>query len=258
MSNLKALLWDVDGTLAETELDGHRVAFNQAFEAAGLGWRWDEARYLELLVVTGGRERLLADMAQRSDAPAMAEEREALARRLHADKNRRYAAIVASGAVALRPGVEALLLQAQAEGLRQAIVTTTSRSNVQALLQARLGDGWQRLFAAVVCGEDVQRKKPDAEGYQRALRQLGLSPLQALALEDSPGGVAAARAADVPVVVTRSRCFARCTLEGAVAIGPGLGGRDGWTPALAPRSGPVTLDDLRRWHAEMDCVSQVA
>lgn len=258
MSALKALLWDVDGTLAETELDGHRVAFNQAFEAAGLDWRWDEARYLELLVVTGGRERLLADMARRTDAPAMPEEREALARRLHADKNRRYAAIVASGALALRPGVQALIAQAQARGLRQAIVTTTSRSNVEALLQARLGAGWPRLFAAVVCGEDVQRKKPDPEAYGLALRQLGLSPLQALAIEDSPGGVAAARAADVPVVVARSRCFERSTVEGAVAIGPGFGQREGWTPPVAPGAGPVTLDDLCRWHAEMDCISQVA
>lgn len=256
---MQALLWDVDGTLAETERDGHRVAFNLAFESEGLPWRWDEARYGDLLVVTGGRERLLADMATRTDAPPTLPEREALARRLHAEKNRRYAQIVAAGALPLRPGVQRLIEEAAQAGLHQAIVTTTSRVNVDALLRAHLGPGWARLFAAVVCGEDVQRKKPDPEAYALALRQLGLGPLQALAVEDSPGGVAAARAADVPVLVTRSLYFAATTLEGAVAIGPGLDRRQGWTPALAPGGGDgVVLDDLRRWHADMDCVSQLA
>jgi HAD superfamily hydrolase (TIGR01509 family) len=254
---LKALLWDVDGTLAETERDGHRVAFNQAFDALGVPWRWDEARYGELLAVTGGRERLLADMATRSDAPATAAEREALARELHALKNRRYAEFVHGGGLPLRPGVRELIEEAAAQGLRQAIATTTSRGNVEALLGVHLGPRWQAHFAAVVCGEDVQRKKPDPEVYRIALQALALPPLATLALEDSPGGVAAARAADVPVLVTRSFYFERSTLEGAVAIGPGLDRRGGWIPALAGAAGPVTVDDLRGWHAQMDNVSQI-
>ena len=98
---LRALLWDVDGTLAETERDGHRIAFNLAFERLGLGWRWDEARYVELLAVTGGRERLLHDMAGRSDAPALAGERLALAAELHRLKNGFEVELVLAGAVAL-------------------------------------------------------------------------------------------------------------------------------------------------------------
>ena len=252
---LKALLWDVDGTLAETERDGHRIAFNLAFEAFGLPWRWDEARYGELLAVTGGRERLLADMSTRADAPGPAE-RENLARALHARKNGFYAELVRQARLPLRDGVAALMAQARARGVRRAITTTTSRSNVDALLGVHLGPRWQDDFAAVVCGEDVQHKKPDPEVFLRALQQLGIGPLEAVAIEDSPGGVAAARAAQVPVVVPRSAYFEDATLEGAIAIGPGLGERAGWRPALRGSTGGVTLDDIAAWHAEMDTVSQ--
>ena len=255
MTTLQALLWDVDGTLAETERDGHRVAFNQAFADLGLPWHWDVQRYGELLAVSGGRERLLADMATRADAPATAQERETLARTLHQRKNRHYGDLVHAAQLPLRPGVGALIDEARRAGLRQAITTTTSRSNVDALLRVHLGAGWAAHFAAVVCGEDVQHKKPHPEVYLLALLALGLSPLQTVALEDSPGGVAAARAADVPVLVARSAYFAQAPLEGAIAIGPGLDRRDGWRPALRGAEGQVTLDDIRTWHREMDSVS---
>lgn len=257
---IRALLWDVDGTLAETERDGHRVAFNLAFEALGLPWRWDEAHYLRLLRVTGGQARLLADLGTRPDAPVVPAERAALARELHRRKNGFYAALVQDGAVALRPGVAALLDEAAARGLRQAIVTTTSRVNVAALLGRQLGPTWQRRFAVQVCGEDVAAHKPDPAAYQAALAALQLPPLATLALEDSPAGVAAARAAEVPVMVTRSACFAHDAIEGAIAIGPGLHTRLGWLPALDPlpddsAAGKVRLDDLIDWHARMELVS---
>ena len=256
MSRLQAILWDVDGTLAETERDGHRTAFNRAFQTLNLPWRWEEARYGELLAVTGGRERLLADMATRSDAPATAAEREALARELHALKNRYYAELVEAAQLPLRPGVSGLMKEALERGLRMAITTTTSRSNVDALMKVHLGADWQSNFAAVVCGEDVKAKKPDPEVYLIALAQLQLQPLETVAIEDSPGGVAAARAAEVPVIVARSAYFADATLEGAIAIGPGLHTRQGWRPALRGADGPVGIDDLQAWHAQMDTVSQ--
>lgn len=256
---LRALLWDVDGTLAETERDGHRVAFNLAFEDLGVPWRWGESHYGRLLAVTGGRERLLHDMTQRADAPVPAHEREALAARLHERKNHHYARLVAQGGISLRGGVEALLGEARDAGLRLAIATTTSRRNVEALLGAHLGPQWGRLFDVVVCGEDVARKKPDPEVYLRALQQLQINPVQGLALEDSPGGVAAARAAQLPVLVTRSAYFERATLELATAIGPGLDSRRGWRPALPDHGeGRITLHDLQQWHAMADAVSQVA
>ncbi|MFG5409478.1 HAD-IA family hydrolase [Piscinibacter sakaiensis] len=182
---MQALIWDVDGTLAETERDGHRLAFNEAFQALGLPWRWDERRYGELLAVTGGRERLLHDMATRPDAPADPDARRALAARLHALKNERYAAIVAAGGIPLRPGVAELLDEARRAGLPMAIATTTSRSNVEALLGAHLGPGWAAGFAAVVCAEDAPRKKPDPQAYLQALAGLGCAPAEALALEDA-------------------------------------------------------------------------
>jgi HAD superfamily hydrolase (TIGR01509 family) len=258
--NIEAVLWDVDGTLAESERDGHRVAFNQAFEACGLGWRWDVARYGELLAVTGGRERLLHDMTSRGDAPALADERSALARQVHQRKNAFYAEIVAAGGIALRAGVRELMDDCLRHGVRMGICTTTSRSNVEALLRTQLGAGWHDRFAVLVCGEDVAAKKPDPEVYEQALQRLGIGPLQALAIEDSPGGVAAARAADVPVVVTRSVYFHDVTIDAAIAIGPGLGQRAGWRPeaALDVAEDRITLEQLAQWHAGMETVSHLS
>jgi HAD superfamily hydrolase (TIGR01509 family) len=252
---LQALLWDVDGTLAETERDGHRVAFNRAFEVSGLPWRWDEARYGQLLRVAGGRERLLADMAARADAPVLADEREALARELHRLKNAFYAELVHAGGIPLRGGVRELIEAAAARGLRQGIVTTTSRANVDALLARHLGAGWLDDFAVVVSGEDVAAKKPAPDCYRRALAALRLAPLAALAIEDSCAGAVAAHRADVPVVVTRSVYFAEDIVDQAVAIGPGLHTRQGWQPTPAPRADrSITLDDLVDWHARMEWV----
>jgi len=256
MSRLKAVLWDVDGTLAETERDGHRVAFNLAFEACGVPWRWDEAHYGDLLRITGGRERLLHDMNTQADAPTPAE-RNAVAAAIHAKKNAFYAEMVNGGAIALREGVLDLMHECRERGLRMAIATTTSRSNVEALMRVHLGARWADRFAAVVCGEDVRHKKPDPEVYLEALRTLGIGPLEAVAIEDAPGGVAAARAADIPVVVTRSAYFARSPIEGAVAVGPGLHDRQGWRPALragADECRGVGLDDIQAWCAQMDSI----
>jgi HAD superfamily hydrolase (TIGR01509 family) len=254
---LQALLWDVDGTLAETERDGHRVAFNLAFQDLGLPWRWDVPHYGTLLRTMGGRERLLHDMQQRADAPSAPAEREALVRELHRRKNAHYAALVAEGGIVLRQGVPELLDEAAARGLRQAIATTSSRTNVDAMLRRALGAAWGDRFGAVVCGEDVARKKPDPEVYLLALRALDLPPRCTLALEDAPAGVAAARAAQVPVVVTRSDYFADDPVEDVLALGPGLHAAAAWQPAL-PRVGAgarVALDDLVHWHARGERVS---
>lgn len=248
---LRALLWDVDGTLAETERDGHRMAFNAAFQASGLPWHWSVQRYGELLTVTGGRERLLVDMDTHHDAPPSADARAALAAELHQRKNALYKDLVESGGIALRPGVRALLDEAAACGLRQGITTTTSRVNVAALLQQQLGADWRERFELVVCGDDVAAKKPDPEVYVQALAALGLDAHDTLAIEDAPAGVAACITAGVPVIVTRSIYFPAAAPPDVVAQGPGLHSRRGWQPAAGQGDGPVTVSDLRAWHARV-------
>lgn len=246
-----ALLWDVDGTLAETERDGHRVAFNRAFEALGVPWRWGTARYGELLAVAGGYERLLHDMAQRPAAPVQEAQRTALARRLHQLKNELYADIVAAGELPLRAGVATLLAECGAAGVALGIATTTSAANVAALLGRHLGSAWRTQFASVVCAEQAPRKKPDPQVYQRALAALGVPPRSAVAVEDSPAGVAAAQAAGVSVIVTHSHYFPRLEANGLLAAGPSLGSGAGWRPAAARAR--IDLAQIVSWHSHRAC-----
>ena len=196
---LQALLWDVDGTLAETEFEGHRHGFNLAFKESGLAWHWDRPTYRRLLAVSGGRERLAAYRHQQGEDPWPQQRLEALM----AAKQRHYVSWVAEGNLALRAGVAPLIAEAQAAGITQAIVTTCSRSAVAALL-GRLAPSLSGAFAFWVCGEDVARKKPDPQGYQLALDLLGQSPKAVVALEDSVAGLAAATAAGLACLVTLS------------------------------------------------------
>lgn len=194
-----ALLWDVDGTLAETERDGHRHAFNRAFAEAGLPWRWDTDTYAALLAVAGGTERIhhyLSLVEGRAPDP----DRVAL---LQASKQRHYAQLVAAGELSLRPGVRSLIQEAADAGLPQAIVTTSGRVAVTALLQTLLVD-LVDAFHIWICGDDVARKKPDPQAYRLAVERLALPASHLLALEDSPQGLASAAAAGVPTLVTLS------------------------------------------------------
>jgi HAD superfamily hydrolase (TIGR01509 family) len=231
---LRALIWDVDGTVAETERDGHLVAFNRAFESLALPWRWDDALYGRLLKVAGGRERLLYDMAGRNEAPAALAAREALASELHRRKNVHYANIVAQGGIAARPGVTRLMNECSQAGVLMAVATTTSRSNVVSLFASLFGADWQQRFAGVVCAEDAPVKKPDPQAYLLALQKLGVAAGEAFALEDSPNGLAAALAAGIACGVTRSVYFADADFGGAA-----------WVRADLEAPAPITLLQLR-------------
>jgi HAD superfamily hydrolase (TIGR01509 family) len=245
---IRALLWDVDGTLAETERHGHLSAFNRAFVQAGVPWRWSEARYGELLRVTGGRERLLFDMRSQPGAPGGEPARTALAAELHRLKSRHYEAIVATGQLPLRPGVVQLLDDCARAAITLAIVTTTSRGNVEALLGRHLGPRWRERFATLVCAEEAPRKKPDPQAYEMALSNLALPSDAVIAMEDSAAGVEAASRAGVRVVLTRSHYFPDTpAAAGVLAAGPSLGNPEGWRPALSAGAARVSLDEIERW-----------
>jgi HAD superfamily hydrolase (TIGR01509 family) len=208
----EALIFDVDGTLAETE-ELHRRAFNETFAAHGLGWHWTEADYTRLLKVTGGKERIAAHAAAIGTDPASL----GIAA-LHRDKTARYSALMAAGEITLRPGVQALIDEARASGLRLAIATTTSRPNVEALAQAVWGKAADAVFDVIACGDEVAAKKPAPDIYVLALDRLGLPPGRALAFEDSRNGLLSARGAGLTVIVTPSAYTGDEDFTGALRV----------------------------------------
>ncbi|ABD88442.1 HAD-IA family hydrolase [Rhodopseudomonas palustris] len=214
---ISAIIFDVDGTLAETE-EQHRLAFNTAFEQAGLPWRWDEALYRELLQVTGGKERILHFIASRAPLPQA--EAQALAPRLHAAKTAIYTEAVSAGAIPLRPGVKAFVEAAAEAGLTLAIATTTSLPNIAALLASAFGARWEQLFPVIAAGDMVPRKKPAPDVYRLALAKLGLPAEACVAIEDSRNGVASAGAAGLRVIAVRSLYTSDDDLSGAAVVLP--------------------------------------
>lgn len=213
---LKAIIFDVDGTMAETE-EAHRTAFNQAFTEAGKDWRWSVEEYRDLLKITGGRERLRHYL----DGIG-ATESDMFVAEVHTRKNAIYADLVKGGAVELRPGIARLIDEARNLGIRTAIATTTSKDNLLALLDCHFGAGAVAGFDAIVTGEDVTSKKPDPEACARTLDALDLPPQACFAIEDSRNGLLAAMACGVATLVTPSLYTSHETFDGAVGIRPDL------------------------------------
>jgi len=198
-----ALIFDVDGTLAETE-ELHRQAFNHAFVRHGLDWHWDRAVYKDLLRVTGGKERIRAYHGRRENASPLSD---ADIAELHRVKTAHYAELIETGCCPLRPGVTDLLTAAKARGQRLAIATTTSHGNIDALLSQALGMRWAGDFDAIVAGDDVRDKKPAPDVYLEVLARLKLEASGCVAIEDSANGLIAASRANIPVLITRSMFF---------------------------------------------------
>jgi beta-phosphoglucomutase-like phosphatase (HAD superfamily) len=239
---LKALIFDVDGTLADTE-EAHRDAFNAAFHEAGFDWYWSEALYTGLLEVSGGKERIRHYWELVDPRGAAASDADATIDAVHALKTRHYDRLAGEGRLALRPGILRLIREAQDARLAMAIATTTTPANVDALLRTPLGSDWRALFSAVCdagtsLGKKPAAKKPAPDVYHCALAALSLPAADCLAFEDSANGLLAARAAGIPTLVTptaytRGQCF-----DGALLILDDLGEAD--------------LAALRRWHAGTD------
>jgi HAD superfamily hydrolase (TIGR01509 family) len=203
IARARALIFDVDGTLAETE-EVHRRAFNDAFSRAGLDWHWDQATYGQLLRVAGGKERIRAFAMRKRTMPLLSNREIA---ELHRIKTARYAELIATGGCPLRSGVETLLRNARRRGQRLAIATTTSRTNVDALLSVALGGDWAEWFEAIVAGDEVPEKKPAPDVYLAMLARLSLPASRCIAIEDSRNGLIAASLAGIPVLFTRSAYF---------------------------------------------------
>lgn len=205
---LKALLFDVDGTLSDTEKLGHLPAYNEAFETIGLAWHWSPELYRsELLLLPGGRERIhhyLIKHKPRVDAftDELARDENHWVNLVHEAKSRCFRRRLEEGKVTLRPGVARLIQQAKAEGLRLAVVTNASERSLKPFLHYALGAKLAKQFDFIVSGEQVARKKPSPDLYRLAVEKLELSAGECLAIEDSSMGLCAAAAAEVPTLIT--------------------------------------------------------
>lgn len=248
---IEALIFDVDGTLADTE-EAHRQAFNDAFRAHGLDFCWSRELYRELLQVTGGKERLAAFFYRARLTTSERVLLSGLIPRLHATKTSFYRERMERGGIPLRAGVRRLMTEARAAGVRLAIASTTSPDNVSALLEGALGYGALNEFSVIATGDAVPRKKPAPDIYLLALSRLGVTARRAVALEDSAIGVAAAKAAGLLTVATpsdwtRDQDFAAADLVLPSLADPGapLGAADAWRIG-APYLG---LEQLAIFHA---------
>ena len=248
---LKALIFDVDGTLAETE-DLHRQAFNRAFGELGLSWHWTPDRYGELLEVMGGKERLLHYIAE--TYPDEVESLGARMPEIHELKTRIYADLLARGHLSLRPGVARLVLEAREAGVRLAVATTTTRPNIDLLLAINFSKD-DAPFDVIAAGDEAAQKKPAPDIFEIAVERLGIDPSEGIAFEDSAAGIRSALDAGLPVLATRSRYTQGHRLDGAFSAVSDLGEPGRPHRHLAGVEWPggiVTLAALRDWHAQRD------
>jgi len=220
--SIKAIIFDVDGTLADTE-DGHRKSFNKAFAENGLDWNWDVALYDKLLKVTGGKERIKYFVSDFLTGYTKPDNFEEFVKHLHKVKTAHYTAMLREGHIPLRPGIKQLIHEAKAAGITLAIATTTTAENVTALLEVGLGNDWESYFAANGCGDIVSHKKPAPDIYFWVLDKLGLPASDCIALEDSNNGLRSALAAGIRTYVTTNPYTHRHDFAGAAGVFDDLG-----------------------------------
>lgn len=222
MPSLKAIIFDVDGTLADTE-EHHRVAFNASFAEFGLDWHWSVDTYRRLLRISGGRERMLVYASEPGVSAPVTDDLPRYIAQLHQHKTARFGAWLASGQVGLRPGVLRLINEAQDAGIRLAIATSTAYSNVRNLLNANLPADWQDWFDVIASADDISTKKPSPAVYRYALLKLGLRAEHCVAIEDTHNGLRAAQGAGLTTLITTNVYTEHESFQGASLVVDQLG-----------------------------------
>ncbi|MBW4493403.1 MAG: HAD family hydrolase [Oscillatoria princeps RMCB-10] len=249
MTELRALIFDVDGTLADTERDGHRIAFNRAFAEAGLEWNWSVSLYGELLEVAGGKERIRFYLNKYSPDFQPPSDWDKFLAGLHALKTKHYQELLSTGAIPLRPGVKRLLEEARKEGVRLAIASTSALPNVTALLKETLDTDW---FEVIAAGDIVPAKKPAPDIYYYVLDVMGLAADDCLVFEDSPQGLQAAQKAGLKTVVTVNGYTEKQDFAGASLVVSHLGEPEQSFSVLRGDAGNASYVDMalaRRTHS---------
>jgi HAD superfamily hydrolase (TIGR01509 family) len=225
MAKIKAVFFDQDGVIIDTEREGHRVAFNQTFKDFGYDFEWDVAYYHELLQVAGGKERMKHHLRTKGfGVEVKPEDVDDLIIRMHKHKTAVFVSLIESGKLPLRPGVKRLMKEVNDAGLLLGICTTSNERAAQAVVNGMLSE---IKFEFVLAGDIVSKKKPDPEIYNLALEKSDLKPEECVVIEDSRNGVLAARAADLNIVATTNIYTASENLSDANIIVTCLGDEDG-------------------------------
>ena len=199
MTKLKALIFDVDGTIAETEKNGHRVAFNRAFATAGLDWHWSVDLYGELLAISGGKERIRFYIEKYQPELPLDRDLSSFIKDLHLAKTEIFSQLLEQGEIPLRLGVKRLVTAAKEQQIRLAIATTTALPNAMAIVQKFFAPEW---FEVIAAGDIVPAKKPAPDIYHYVLQQMSLEPDECMVIEDSHHGLQAATKAGLKTIVT--------------------------------------------------------
>lgn len=220
MDSLQAIIFDMDGTLADTE-EIHRQAFNQAFMEFGYDWQWSRRDYIALLNISGGRERI-RNFLKTNLEPEQRRSAARLARDIHRRKSEIYREKL-SGHIELRPGVERLIREARRDHIALAIATSSSRKNLETLLHKTLGDDALSWFTTIVSSDIVEEKKPSPTVYQYALARLAVKPECCIAIEDTYNGNCAALAAGIKTIITSHYFTTDDEFEGASLVVDQLG-----------------------------------
>lgn len=263
---MTAIIFDCDGVLAETERDGHRIAFNLAFERFGLGMRWDPETYGTLLSIGGGKERLRAALSTERDRGALGAYDDAgidrLVADLHAAKTELFVNLAERGELPARPGIARIVDAALEAGWTLAVASTSAERSVRSVLASAVGPRATARFGGVFAGDVVTHKKPAPDIYLHACASLGLRPGDAVVIEDSALGAASASAAGLGHLVTVSQYSRNEAFPDAAAVVTSLGDMGEPSRCLAharvPATGElVTLDDLDRCAAAVPVTTPV-